>query len=60
MRPAWRTPAVERQLRLRWIVCGHAHVPEVIEMMPGRFYVNAGDWIRHCTYVTIEADAGVA
>jgi hypothetical protein len=27
-------------------------------MLPGRFYLNAGDWIRHRTYLTIEAGAG--
>lgn len=28
-------------------------MPAREEVEPGRFYLNTGDWISHCTYVTI-------
>lgn len=56
---AWARERLAADPTLRYVVCGHAHVPEVIEVEPGRLYVNAGDWIRHSTYLTIDAAAGV-
>ncbi|MGQ0814185.1 MAG: UDP-2,3-diacylglucosamine diphosphatase [Gemmatimonadota bacterium] len=45
---------------LRLIVCGHSHVPTLIEVAPGRHYVNSGDWVGHRTYVTVaEGEAPV-
>ena len=35
------------------VVCGHAHLPVIDEVEPGRYYVNTGDWIRHFSYVTV-------
>jgi hypothetical protein len=26
----------------------------LLEMQPGRYYINSGDWITHRTYVTID------
>jgi UDP-2,3-diacylglucosamine hydrolase len=40
---------------LAWIVCGHSHVPALVQVEPDRYYINAGDWITHFTYVTIDA-----
>ena len=42
------------------IVAGHSHHPSIVEVEPGRFYVNAGDWIEHHTYVVIRADSAPA
>lgn len=36
------------------VIFGHAHRPELREIEPGRHYLNAGDWIRHCTYGVVE------
>ena len=52
----WAAERLRAEPSLRYVVCGHAHVPETIEVEPGRFYLNAGDWIRHSTYLTIDAD----
>lgn len=39
---------------LGYVMCGHSHVPALLEILPGKFYINSGDWIRHRTYVTID------
>jgi hypothetical protein len=37
---------------LELVVCGHAHLP-VMHDHGGRYYLNAGDWITHFTYITV-------
>jgi UDP-2,3-diacylglucosamine hydrolase len=49
----WAESRLREDPTLGWVVCGHAHMPVVREVEPGRFYLNAGDWIRHYTYITI-------
>lgn len=39
------------------VVLGHSHIPELREVAPGRFYLNAGDWIHHCTWGEISPEA---
>ena len=39
---------------LSWVICGHSHVPALIEINAGRFYINSGDWVKHRSYVTID------
>lgn len=51
----WASERLSADPSLRYVVCGHAHVPEAIEVAPGRFYLNAGDWIRHRSYLTVDA-----
>ena len=51
----WGAARLREDATLRYVVCGHAHVPDTIEVEPGRWYLNAGDWIRHSTYLTIDA-----
>lgn len=60
-------PSPERVLALeRWardrllddetldmVLLGHTHQPERKEVAPGRWYLNSGDWIHHCTWVEI-------
>ena len=29
---------------LEWLVCGHSHLPGLIEVAPGKRYVNTGSW----------------
>lgn len=53
---AWATEQLEADPSLAFVVCGHAHIPAVREVAPGRFYLNAGDWIHHETYITIDAE----
>jgi UDP-2,3-diacylglucosamine hydrolase len=52
----WATQTLHADPTLAWVVCGHAHEPAVREVEPGRYYLNAGDWIRHCSYVTVGDD----
>ncbi len=44
---------------LAWVVCGHSHVPLIMDIAPGQTYINSGDWVKHRTYVTVSAD-GIA
>ena len=57
-----RADALERWARERLVddeeldqvILGHCHVPGRVEVAPGRFYLNAGDWLTHATYVVLE------
>lgn len=47
----------EEQLRadpsIDLVLAGHAHVASRVEVEPGRFYVNSGDWLRTYGYVVL-------
>ena len=49
----WAREQFAANAELQLIVCGHSHVPTLIEIVPGRYYVNSGDWVRHRSYVTL-------
>ena len=51
----WAAERLREDPALGWVVCGHAHVPALREVDAGRYYVNAGDWIRHNTFVVVDA-----
>jgi UDP-2,3-diacylglucosamine hydrolase len=53
----WATARLEAEPDLAWVVCGHAHLPAVVEVAPGRYYLNGGDWISHYSYVTVDEDS---
>ena len=55
---AWAEERLRADVGLELVVAGHAHVPEVAEVEPGRFYANSGDWIRHFTYLALPAEGG--
>lgn len=38
------------------VVAAHAHLPVRVEVEPGRYYLNAGDWITHFTYLVLTKD----
>lgn len=38
------------------VVFGHAHRPILNEVAPGRFYLNAGDWIHHNSFAIVTPD----
>lgn len=42
--------------RLDLVIFGHSHRPELREVDPGRYYLNAGDWIHHCTYGVVTSE----
>lgn len=51
---AWARDQLARDASLRYVVCGHSHMPALIEVDTGRYYINAGDWITHFTYVVVD------
>ena len=38
------------------VVFGHCHQPELLEVAPGRHYLNAGDWLHHCTWAEVTGE----
>ena len=55
---AWGVAALRARPDLDLVVAGHAHLPEILEVSPGRHYVNAGDWVTHYTFVELPAASG--
>jgi UDP-2,3-diacylglucosamine hydrolase len=49
----WARSRLMAEPELKLVICGHSHVPAIVEVAPGRYYLNAGDWVRHDTYITI-------
>ena len=35
------------------VVLGHTHIPRLLEVGQGRYYVNAGDWVNHRSYLLL-------
>lgn len=55
---AWAMDRLHAEPGLGWVVCGHAHLPALVEVTPGRYYLNGGDWLSHRSYLTVDADGG--
>ena len=53
---AWARERLAEDPALELVVCGHAHVPALEEVEPGRWYLNAGDWITHFTYARMDEE----
>lgn len=49
----WARQQLAADASLSLVVCGHSHVPAVVEVAPGRHYLNAGDWLSHFTYLVL-------
>ena len=49
----WAVEELRRDPTLDLIVCGHTHIPLLEEVEPGRYYVNAGDWLSHRSYLVL-------
>jgi UDP-2,3-diacylglucosamine hydrolase len=50
---AWARSALERTPDVDLVVAGHSHRPALVEISPGRFYVNSGDWVFHMSYAVL-------
>ena len=46
----WAREALSRARDVDLVIAGHSHHPALVEVEPGRFYLNTGDWISHMTY----------
>ena len=53
----WGARKLRSDPLLDLVVLGHTHDPVMAEVEPGRWYVNAGDWVAHRTYLVLEQDA---
>lgn len=53
---AWARQELREKPHLDLVVAGHGHVPANIEVESGRYYVNAGDWITHYTYIALPVE----
>jgi UDP-2,3-diacylglucosamine hydrolase len=49
----WAREQLECDPSLDLVLAGHTHLPVAVQIAPGRFYVNTGDWIAHRTYLTL-------
>ena len=36
------------------VLLGHTHIPRRMEVAPGRYYLNSGDWLHHGSYLVIQ------
>jgi UDP-2,3-diacylglucosamine hydrolase len=50
----WAEQRLEEMPELDLVVLGHSHFPTVREVDPGRFYLNAGDWVARRSYAVLE------
>lgn len=53
----WAARELRARRELDMVILGHVHLPVVRCLDGRRFYVNAGDWVRHYSYVVIRAGA---
>ncbi|CAN5670091.1 UDP-2,3-diacylglucosamine diphosphatase [soil metagenome] len=52
----WATEQLTADASLKWVVCGHSHLPVLHRHEEGRYYLNSGDWITHYTYFVVGAE----
>ncbi len=50
---AWALKKLAEDTGIDLVILGHTHIPTVTDL-GGRFYINAGDWIRYNSYAVIE------
>ena len=50
---AWAVEKLVAEDDLDLVVLGHTHIPRLREVGPGRWYVNAGDWVSHRSYLVL-------
>jgi len=51
----WGRRKLEKEPDLDLVVVGHTHIPIIEEVGPGRYYVNAGDWVHHRSYLVLRS-----
>lgn len=53
---SWARGVLDCDPHVDLVLAGHSHLPAWVEVHPGRYYVNSGDWLSHMTYVVLPAD----
>jgi UDP-2,3-diacylglucosamine hydrolase len=51
---AWSADRLRETPEVEVVALAHCHVPEIREILPGRYYVNSGDWVQHCSWAEFE------
>ena len=49
----WAEEKLRQSPDLDLVVLGHTHLPLLREVDPGRYYLNAGDWVIHTSYAVL-------
>ncbi|MEZ4414580.1 MAG: UDP-2,3-diacylglucosamine diphosphatase [Gemmatimonadota bacterium] len=49
----WAIERLAADPTLDLVLLGHTHIPGLEEVEPGRFYLNAGDWVYRRTYAVL-------
>jgi len=47
---------LDRRPELGLVLMAHTHRPRLVEHRPGRFYLNAGQWVKDRSYAVVEAE----
>ncbi|HEY0015316.1 MAG TPA: UDP-2,3-diacylglucosamine diphosphatase [Longimicrobium sp.] len=55
---AWALEQMREDPGIQLVLTGHAHLASVLEVEPGRFYVNSGDWLNTFDYVVLPPGGG--
>ena len=49
----WAVEKLRLEPEIDLVVLGHTHIPCLVEVEPGRHYLNAGDWVSHRSYLVL-------
>ncbi len=52
----WARAKLREAPELDLVVLGHTHIPALVEVEADRYYLNAGDWIHHRSFVVLEPE----
>jgi UDP-2,3-diacylglucosamine hydrolase len=53
---SWAKDQLAHDATIDLVVCGHAHLPALVNVGGDRWYLNSGDWVTHFSYITLAAD----
>ncbi|HEX9884865.1 MAG TPA: UDP-2,3-diacylglucosamine diphosphatase [Longimicrobiales bacterium] len=51
----WAIGKLREDPALDLVILGHTHIPLMRNVDEGRYYINGGDWVRHHSYLILEA-----
>lgn len=55
---AWAEGELRARPDIDLVLAGHAHAAAMVEVEPGRYYVNSGDWLNTFDYVVLPPGGG--